>query len=70
MLAPLLAALPAALLAGPAHAVDPSETQVTLPDQMQWKPELPGASGAMESAAVFGATDKPGPMWCAGIRAI
>ncbi|MGA8654074.1 MAG: cupin domain-containing protein [Xanthobacteraceae bacterium] len=62
MLAPLLAALPAALLAGPAHAVDPSETQVTLPDQMQWKPwSAGGVKGAMESAAVFGATDKPGP---------
>ena len=40
ILAPLLAALPAALLADPAHAVDPTETQITLPDQMQWKPEL------------------------------
>jgi len=62
MLAPLLAALPAALLSDPAHAVDPSQTQVTLPDQMQWKPwSAGGAAGAMESAGVFGAIDKPGP---------
>ena len=62
MLAPLLAALPAALLSEPAHAVDPTQTQVTLPDQMQWKPwSAGGPQGAMESAAVFGAIDKPGP---------
>ena len=62
ILAPLLAALPAALLADPAHAVDPSEKQITLPDQVQWKPwSAGGAAGAMESAAVFGAIDTPGP---------
>ena len=43
LLAPLLAALPAALLTDPAHAIDPAQTQVTLPDQYQWKPALPGA---------------------------
>ena len=36
LLAPLLAALPAALLSDPAHAIDPNQTQVTLPDQVQW----------------------------------
>ncbi len=62
MFAPLLAALPAALVSDPAHAVDPTQTQVTLPDQMQWKPwNVDGPKGAMESAAVFGAIDKPGP---------
>jgi hypothetical protein len=63
ILAPLLAALPAALLADPARAVpDPSETQVTLPDQVQWKPwSAGGPTGAMESAALFGSIDKPGP---------
>jgi hypothetical protein len=62
VLAPLLAALPVALVTDPAHAVDPTQTQVTLPDQMQWKPwSAGGAEGAMESAAVFGAIDKPGP---------
>src|SRR6202012_3461953 len=62
MLAPLLAALPAAFLTGPARAVDPTQTQITLPDQMQWKPwSAGGPQGAMESAAIFGAIDKPGP---------
>ena len=62
MLAPLLAAFPAVFLADPAHAVDPTQTQITLPDQMQWKPwNAGGPQGAMESAAVFGAIDKPGP---------
>jgi len=61
ILAPLLAALPAALLADPAHAIDPNETQVTLPDQYQWKPGLPGAPAqSVETVPVFGATDKPG----------
>ena len=62
LLAPLLAALPASLLSGPAAAIDPNETQVTLPDQYQWKPALPGAPPrSVETAPVFGATDKPGP---------
>ena len=43
LLAPLLAALPAALLADPAHAIDPAQTQVQLPDQYVWKPALPSA---------------------------
>ena len=62
MLASLLAALPAALLADPAHAIDPMQTHVTLPDQMQWKPwSAGGPTGSMDSAAVFGSIDKPGP---------
>jgi hypothetical protein len=61
LLAPLLAALPAALIADPAHAIDPNETQVTLPDQYQWEPGLPGAPAqSVETVPVFGATDKPG----------
>jgi hypothetical protein len=62
LFAPLLAALPAALLPDPAHAIDPAQTQVTLPDQYQWKPALPGAPAqSVETVAVFGATDRPGP---------
>ena len=62
ILAPLLAALPAALLADPARAIDPAQTQVILPDQYQWKPALPGAPAqSVETVPVFGATDKPGP---------
>ncbi len=62
MLAPLMAALPAGLVSDPARAIDAQQTQVTLPDQFQWKPVLPDApprSG--ETASAFGATDKPGP---------
>jgi hypothetical protein len=70
LIVPLLAALPAALLADPAHAIDPAQTQVTLPDQMQWKP-WSAPAGAMESAAVFGSIDTPGRIrsWYDGIRA-
>ena len=61
LLAPLLAALPAALIADPAHAIDPNETQVMLPDQYQWKPGLPDAPAqSVETVPVFGATDKLG----------
>jgi hypothetical protein len=62
LLAPLLAALPASLLSGAAQAIDPNETQVTLPDQYQWKSALPGAPPrSVETVPLFGATDKPGP---------
>jgi hypothetical protein len=61
ILAPFLAALPASLISDPAQAIDPNETQVTLPDQYQWKPGLPGApAGSVETVPVFGSTDKPG----------
>jgi hypothetical protein len=62
LLAPLLAALPASFLSSAARAIDPNETQVTLPDQYQWKPTLPGAPlHSVETAALFGATDRAGP---------
>jgi hypothetical protein len=62
LLAPLFAALPASLFSAQAEAIDLNETQVTLPDQYQWKPALPGApAGSAETVPVFGATDKPGP---------
>jgi hypothetical protein len=61
ILAPFLAVLPASLPSDPARAIDPNETQVTLPNQFQWKPGLPGAPmGSVETVPVFGATDKPG----------
>jgi hypothetical protein len=45
----------------PAAAIDPAQTQVTLPDQFQWKPALPGAPPhSVELVPVFGATDRPG----------
>jgi hypothetical protein len=61
LLAPLLAALPASLFSRQARAIDPSQTQVMLPDQFVWKPALPGPTRSVEMAQVFGATDKPGP---------
>ena len=62
LVAPLLAALPLGLISGPAQAIDPSQTQVTLPDQFAWKPALPGAPPrSVETVPVFGATDAPGP---------
>lgn len=62
ILAPLLAALPAALLSAPARAIDPNETQVQLPDHYVWKPALPDAPPqSVETVAVFGSTDQPGP---------
>jgi hypothetical protein len=61
LLAPVLAALPVGLFADPAHAIDPNETQVTLPDQYQWKPGLHDAPlQSVETVPVFGATDKSG----------
>ena len=62
MLAPLLAALPLGLMGGPAAAIDPAQTQVTLPEQYQWKPALAGVPPhSVETAPLVGATDKPGP---------
>jgi hypothetical protein len=62
MLAPFIAALPASLVSDPARAIDSNETQVTLPDQFQWKPAVPGAPAqSVETVPMFGATDKPGP---------
>jgi hypothetical protein len=61
ILTPLLAALPVALLTDLAHAIDAAQTQVTPPDQYQWKPALPNAPAqSVETVPVFGATDKPG----------
>jgi len=62
MLTPFIAALPASFLSDPAQAINPDETQVTLPSQFQWKPALPGAPAqSAETVPLFGSTDKPGP---------
>jgi hypothetical protein len=61
LLAPLFAALPLSFTGGPAAAIDPAQTQVTLPDQNQWRPALPsGPPHAVETVPVFGATDRLG----------
>jgi hypothetical protein len=62
MFAPLVAALPASLISNSAQAIDLNETQVTLPDQLQWKPAQAGAPAqSVETVPLFGATDQPGP---------
>ncbi len=62
LLAPLLAALPAGLLTGAAHALDPNQTQVTEPDAFIWKGGWGnGPPQSIEMASVFGSTEKPGP---------
>ncbi len=62
LLAPLLAALPAALLAGSAAALDPNQTQVIEPDAFAWKGGWGGGPPhSIETASVFGSIDKPGP---------
>lgn len=60
LLAPLLAALPLVLSAGRAEALDPSETQVTLPDQIKWMAWTAGPPHSAEMATLHGGLDKPG----------
>jgi hypothetical protein len=60
LLAPLLAALPLGLSAGRAEALNPAETQVTLPGQIKWTPWAAGPQHAAEMATLFGGLDKPG----------
>lgn len=64
LLAPLLAALPFALSSTMASArpIDPSQTQVTLPDAINWSgwiKDFPPHSGEM--APLYGDLNKPGP---------
>ena len=64
MLAPLLAALPLALSQTEALAgkINPSETQVTMPDAIKWSGWIngfPPRSGEM--ATLYGGLDRPGP---------
>jgi hypothetical protein len=64
LLGPLLATLPLALsdTAALADRINPSETQVTLPDAIKWTDwvnGLPPHSGEM--ATLYGGLDKPGP---------
>ena len=60
LFASLLAALPIGLSAGRAEAINPSETQVTLPDQIKWMPWTGGPPRSAEMSTLFGGLDKPG----------
>src|SRR5437870_461302 len=60
LLASLLAALPLGLSAARAEAINPSETQVILPDQIKWTAWTNGPPHSAEMATLFGGLDKPG----------
>jgi hypothetical protein len=60
LLASLLAALPLGLAARRAEAVNPAETQVTLPDQIKWSAWTAGPPHSAEMATLFGGLDQPG----------
>ena len=60
LLTSLLAALPLGLSAGSAEAINPSETQVTLPDQIKWTAWTGGPPHSAEMATLFGGLDEPG----------
>jgi hypothetical protein len=61
LLASLLAALPLGFSASRAEALNPSETQVTPPDQIKWAAWPAGPSHGAEMVTLFGGLDKPGP---------
>jgi hypothetical protein len=64
MLASLVAALPLALsdTAALAGKIDPAETQVTLPDAIEWSGWIKGfPPDSGEMAPLYGGLDKPGP---------
>ena len=61
LLAPLLAMLPLGLASRPAAAIDPAQTQVTLPDRFPWKPFAGAPPHSLDTATLHGALDQPGP---------
>ncbi len=60
LLASFLAALPLGLSARRAEAINPAETQVTLPDQIKWTAWTAGPPHSAEMAMQFGGLDEPG----------
>jgi hypothetical protein len=63
LLAPLLAAVSLALTSRVAQAagISPSETQITLPDAVNWAPWSAGPPHSAEVATLYGGLDQPGP---------
>jgi hypothetical protein len=61
LLAPLLAGLPLGFASTPARALDPSETQITLPDQFPWQPLSEAPPHSAEIATLYGDLNKSGP---------
>jgi hypothetical protein len=60
LFAPLLAAMVAGFRAGEAEALNPAETQITLPDRIKWTAWTGGPPHSAEMATLFGGLDKPG----------
>ena len=63
LIAPLLAALPLAIMSTPARAgkIDPAETAVTLPDAVTWSAWTGGPPHSGEVATLYGGLDQAGP---------
>ena len=63
LLASLFTALPLGLSGGRAEAakIDPSETQVTLPNEIKWAAWSAGPPRGAEMATLHGGLDEPGP---------
>src|SRR5882724_6212303 len=63
LLTPLFAALPFALWSTSTEAgkLNPSETQITLPDQIKWTPWTGGPPHSGEMATLSGGLNRPGP---------
>jgi hypothetical protein len=61
LLASLLATLPLSLSSQRADAINPSETQVTLPGQIKWVAWTAGPPHSAEMATLHGGLDEPGP---------
>ncbi|MGO9475892.1 MAG: cupin domain-containing protein [Rhodomicrobium sp.] len=62
-IAPILAALPLAMLDAAAQAgqINPAETAITLPDAIKWSDWSGGPPHSGEVATLNGGLDKPGP---------
>jgi hypothetical protein len=61
LLASLLAALPLGFSSQLAEALNPSETQVTLPGQIKWAAWTAGPPHSAEMATLYGGLDETGP---------
>jgi len=63
LVAPLLAALPLAMLGATARAgrIDPAETAITLPDAIKWSAWSGGPPHSGEVATLYGGLDRAGP---------
>jgi hypothetical protein len=61
LVASLLTALPLGLIAAPAEALNPAETQITLPNQYKWAAWTGGPPHSAEMATLYGGLDTPGP---------